>query len=83
MLTDQHDLVSELPEHKDAIHELKVSNNHFARLLSEYNELDKDILHAEEEIDPTAEAELEEMKKRRLALKDELFAMIQEHEKAA
>lgn len=32
MLVEKHDLVHELPEYKDRIHELKTSNRHFANL---------------------------------------------------
>lgn len=32
MLGEKHDLVHELPEYKDRIHELKTSNRHFANL---------------------------------------------------
>jgi uncharacterized protein len=79
MLDSNHDLVSELPEHKDAIHELKISNNHFARLMGEYNDLDKKILHIEQEKEVVSDVALENFKKERLLLKDELLAMISEH----
>ena len=36
MLTEKHDLIHELPEHREKIHELKMNNNHFARLFEEY-----------------------------------------------
>jgi uncharacterized protein len=29
MLNEKHDLVHELPEHRDAIHKLKMTNTHF------------------------------------------------------
>ena len=30
MLNEKHDLIHELPEHKETIHELKMKNNHFS-----------------------------------------------------
>ena len=36
-------LLHELPEHKETIHELKLSNNHFAKLFNQYHESDHEI----------------------------------------
>ena len=78
MLTEKHDLVHELPEHRDRIHELKMSNNHFARLFEEYHEVDHEIHRIETGIENTSDDYLEGRKKRRLYLKDELFRMIKQ-----
>ena len=71
-----HDIGRELPEYRDRIHSLKTSNAHFARLFDEYHELDKQVARIEQEIEPTSDDHAEELKKRRLKLKDELFAML-------
>jgi len=76
MLNEKHDLLHELPEHRDAIHQLKMSNNHFARLFDEYHEIDHEIHRVETGVETTADDYLEERKKQRLHLKDELYAMI-------
>lgn len=76
MLGEKHDLVHELPEFKDKIHELKTSNAHFARLFNEYDELDHTVRRTETGVENHADDYLEELKKRRLALKDELFQML-------
>jgi len=76
MLTEKHDLIHEFPEHRDAIHKLKTSNNHFARLFEEYHEVDHEIHRIETDIETTSDDYLEEKKKQRLFLKDELFKMI-------
>lgn len=80
MLGEKHDLVHELPEYKDKIHELKMSDKHFAHQFEKYHELDHEVLRIEEGIENTSDEYLEEIKKKRLALKDELFAMIKASE---
>jgi uncharacterized protein YdcH (DUF465 family) len=76
MLGEKHDLIHELPEYKDHIHNLKISNRHFAHQFEKYHEIDHEIIRIEEGIETTSDEYLEELKKKRLALKDELFAMI-------
>ena len=76
MLIEKHDLVHELPEHRDTIHNLKLNNNHFARLFDEYHEVDHEVHRIETGVENTADEYLEKRKKRRLHLKDELFQMI-------
>ena len=76
MLTEKHDLVHELPEHRDAIHNLKMSDQHFARLFEEYHEVDHEVHRIETGVENTSDEYLEERKKRRLQLKDELYRMI-------
>lgn len=78
MLTEKHDLVHELPEHREKIHELKMENNHFARLFDEYHEVDHEIHRIETGVENTSDDYLESRKKRRLYLKDELFRMIKQ-----
>ncbi|MDJ0777344.1 MAG: YdcH family protein [Gammaproteobacteria bacterium] len=78
MLTEKHDLIHEFPEHRDRIHDLKVGNNHFARLFDEYHDLDHEIHRIETGVENTSDDYLEERKKRRLFLKDELYRMIRD-----
>lgn len=79
MTPQHHDLVHEFPEYKDVIHTLKTTNNHFRRLFDEYHALDKEVINAEQEIETPSDAHMEALKKKRLALKDELFSMLQKH----
>lgn len=78
MFGEHHHLVKEFPEYKDEIHELKTSDAHFSKLYGEYNDLDNNIYRIEEGIENTSDDVLEEMKKKRLALKDELLAMLKQ-----
>jgi uncharacterized protein YdcH (DUF465 family) len=76
MLTEKHDLVHELPEYRDTIHNLKMTDNHFARLFDEYHDIDHEVHRIETGVENTSDEYLEERKKRRLYLKDELFRII-------
>lgn len=78
MLTEKHDLVHELPEHRDAIHSLKMTDQHFARLFDEYHEVDHEVHRIETGVENTSDEYLEERKKLRLFLKDELYRIIKE-----
>lgn len=79
MELQQHDLHHEFPEYKDAIHALKTGNHHFARLFDEYHRVNREIRRIEENEEPVTDMALEEMKKQRLKLKDELHAMLRAH----
>ena len=78
MLTEKHDLVHELPEYRDTIHDLKMNNAHFSRLFDDYHEVDHEIHRIETGVENTSDDYLEERKKVRLSLKDELFGMIKQ-----
>ena len=80
MLDEKHDLIHELPEHRDTIHHLKMHNNHFARLFAEYHEVDHEVHRIETGVENTSDDYLEERKKLRLHLKDELYQMIRKAE---
>ena len=72
----KHDLVHELPEFVEQIRALKVSDGHFLRLSDEYHALVKELHLIEAGLETPSDAYTEELKKRRLAVKDELVAML-------
>ena len=76
MPIEKHDLVHELPEYRETIHNLKMSNHYFSRLFGEYHEVDHEIHRIETDGGNTSDEYLHERKKKRLQLKDELFQMI-------
>lgn len=76
MQVEHHDLHHEFPEFSAAIHALKVGNHHFARLFDEYHALTDRIEELEAEDVPVDDFTIEEMKKKRVKLKDELYAML-------
>jgi uncharacterized protein YdcH (DUF465 family) len=79
MNVDHHDLHHEFPEHATAIHALKLGSKHFARLFDEYHTLTSQVESIEGRDSPVADVALEDMKKKRLKLKDELYVMLQAH----
>lgn len=77
MTIESHELAHEFPQYRERIHELKVSDHHFAELLAEYDAVDRDIRRIEQEIETPSDAYTEELKKKRVVLKDELYALLQ------
>lgn len=78
MPINHHPLLSEFPEHLDTIHQLKLDNAHFRRLMEEYEAVDKEVYRMEEGIETPEDLVLTETKKKRLDLKDQLAAMLHE-----
>jgi uncharacterized protein YdcH (DUF465 family) len=73
-----HEIPDEFPEYKDKIHELKLSNGHFARLFDEYHELNREIHRIEAAGINTSDEEFENLKLVRVRLKDEIYQMLHE-----
>ncbi len=71
-----HELAEEFPDQVDAIHELKTSNAHFARLADEYHEVNRHIHRLETRVEPASDEVEQELRRKRLHLKDEIAAMI-------
>ena len=71
-----HELAEEFPEFTDQIHALKTSDAHFARLADEYHEVNREIHRIETDTEPASDAHQTELRKKRMALKDELYAML-------
>ncbi|MDH5369078.1 MAG: DUF465 domain-containing protein [Gammaproteobacteria bacterium] len=78
MLNEKHDLIHELPEHRETIHNLKMTDDRFAHLFEEYHNVDHEIHRIEIGVETTSDEYLEEKKKIRLNLKDKLLRMIKE-----
>ena len=78
MLGEKHDLIHELPEYKDKIHQLKTSNEHFSRLFEEYHKIEHEVRRIEEGVETTSDDYLELQKKKRLNLKDRLLDMLKQ-----
>lgn len=77
MNIDSHRLVEEFPQYRDKIQSLKVSSSHFHKLFNEYDEVNKEINLLETEDSPVSDEHMEHLKKRRLLLKDQLYAMLE------
>lgn len=68
-------------EYRDEIHALKMNNAHFEKIFDEHNDLDQKIKNAEDGIEHLSNTEIEVLKKQKLHLKDEVYAMILEYRK--
>lgn len=77
MLGENHSFIREFPEFGEAIHALKSGNFEFARLLKAYDETNDEICRIEAQIETPSDAYTEELKIRRVHLKDRLYAMVQ------
>lgn len=78
MFGEPHDLLHEFPEYKDKIHQLKMENRHFARLFNEYDELDHQLRRIQQDIETPSDEVVEQFKKQRLNLKDEILIMLKQ-----
>ena len=78
MKIDSHDLLDEFPEYKNEISKLKTDNQDFARLYDEYHKVNAEVRNVEEHDVPISDVAFEELKKHRLKLKDEVYALLLE-----
>jgi uncharacterized protein YdcH (DUF465 family) len=76
MLGDNHDLFHELPEYAERIIQLKTTDGHFAQLFAEYHRVNSEVERIEQNNEGHSDAYVIELKKKRLYLKDALYAML-------
>lgn len=71
-------------EDRDLVAELKKNDAHFSRLYDKHNDLDNEISKLEN--DPVTsvsrDTDIEKLKKEKLALKDELYQIVEKHKAA-
>ena len=71
-----HELSDEFPDQRDRLHELKTSNKHFSKLSDEYHSVNRQIHRYEAGVEATSDFHLEDLKKKRLNLIDQISVMI-------
>ncbi|MDF1726742.1 MAG: DUF465 domain-containing protein [Sulfitobacter sp.] len=71
-----HELNQEFPDHVDAMTKLRLEDAHFAKLSERYHRINRAVHRAETDVEPTTDDHLIEMRKERLALKDEIYGML-------
>jgi len=64
------------PEYRELITRLKGHDQHFTRLFDKHNALDQTIKNMESHVAPGSPADIETLKKEKLRLKDELYAIL-------
>lgn len=70
-----------LHEYRDVISKMKVEDAHFAKIFERHNELDDKVTEVEDGREHMEQLELEKLKKEKLKLKDEAYAMILKYKK--
>jgi uncharacterized protein YdcH (DUF465 family) len=75
MSVEHHPLIKDFPELRDRIHAMK-GQTHFAKLEKEYEEVDKQIVRAENRVENLSDDQIETLKQQRVRLKDELYKLL-------
>lgn len=76
MHIDHHDLYTEFPDLREAINTMKAESGFFANLFARYDRLTGKVEDLEEHDMPVADFTLEDMKKARVKLKDEIYQLL-------
>lgn len=73
---EKHNLTHEFPQYQEKIQQLKVENAHFKKLANEYDEANHAVHRIESGAEVTTDEHLNELRKQRVRLKDELYQML-------
>lgn len=72
-----HELSDDFPEERARIRELKRISPHFAKLADRYHHINRSIHRMEERIEPVGELTELALRRERVMLRDQLYAMMQ------
>jgi hypothetical protein len=76
MSNTPHTLHEEFPGLEQKMHDLKVGNTHFAKLLTDYDAVNDKVHRAETRVDLISEEAEETLRKQRSRLKDEIARLL-------
>lgn len=71
-----HELAEEFPDKVELMSQLKQSDAHFSRLADEYHEINRQVHRAETNVEPMEELAEVTLRKKRAALKDEIWSIL-------
>lgn len=71
-----HELAEEFPDQVERMHALRETDGHFARMSDEYHALNRAVHRAETDVEPTSDAHMQELRKARMKLKDEIYSYL-------
>ena len=71
-----HELAEEFPDKADRIHELKIADAHFRKIFDEYHDVNRAVHRAETLVDTLEPLPEQDLRKRRMRLKDEIARLI-------
>jgi len=72
MSNTPHELSEEFPKDAEKIHRLKLEDAHFARLVTEYHEVNRSVHRAETRVDVMDAPAEAALRHKRLVLKDQI-----------
>ena len=64
------------PEYRDLISQLKTTDHHFNRLFEQHNAVDQKVRNMESRIEIGSHEDIETLKKEKLLLKDQIYALL-------
>jgi uncharacterized protein YdcH (DUF465 family) len=73
---EKHDLLLEFPDYREKILVLHKQSNRFRKLYDEYHQLDFHIYRIEGGMEATTDDHLNELRMKRVHLKDDLYKML-------
>jgi uncharacterized protein YdcH (DUF465 family) len=76
MSNTPHELAEEFPEHAERMHELRLSDAHFAKISDAYHTTNRAVHTAETDVKPTSDDHISELRKERMRLKDEIYSYL-------
>lgn len=76
MMRIPHELSDEFSQEFPLVERMMGDNRAFARLATDYEQVNREIFSIESEESPTTDEVLETLKKRRLLLKDEIASVL-------
>jgi uncharacterized protein YdcH (DUF465 family) len=79
MLGEMHDILHEFPNLEETIMNLHENDPQFASLMDQHDALDTEIRNLEELNQPIEDLEMEELKKRRALLKDQIYQYLRDN----
>jgi len=71
-----HELHEEFPEFADKIHDLKMNDNHFAKISEEYHVVNREIHRIEINAEHVSQFDEDDLRKKRMLLKDEIYGLL-------
>ncbi|WP_284335705.1 YdcH family protein [Comamonas sp. NoAH] len=71
------------PEYREQIAQLRANDRHFSRLFDEHNKLDHEVKQLEDKRSPAFHAEIDRLKKQKLALKEEIYSLLRKEDASA
>jgi len=71
-----HEIGEDFPEYRERLSQLKQTNEYFKRLSERYHDLNRAIHRGETNVEPMDDFHLEDLRKERVKLKDEIYGML-------